>query len=387
MGKVRKVFFILVFLFSTLAFAEADKRITKGVWVTVFSEKKPLYSKEEALGLVSFCKESGIGEIYLQLYQSGKAYYNTSLQDNTKYKDILKSAGCDTIKLILDEARKNNIRVFAWVNLLSLGKNGEADILKKFGRDILTRDQYLRPSGRQDPNELDRYYLREDQLFLEPGDPRVSKFLIAVCSEIIKRYPGFSGLHLDYLRYPLTVPFAPSSKFSRFCLQYGYGRKNIEHFKSVEGIDPLSGLKRESDFAKWDDWRRRQVTLLAKRISRAIKRDNPSVSVSCAVLPSFERAYSAVFQDWPGWLEDGILDYVVLMNYTLDSQITKEIILSARGLSSKGRVLVGVGVFLLKDNLPAFQRQHTLIQELAPGGMVLFSYDDLTAEIVNILKD
>ncbi len=365
----------------------AEPPLNTGVWVSVFSAKRVLYSKEAVSELIDSCKQAGINEIYLQIYQSGKAYYDSMILDRTRYRQMRDSAKADAIDFLLQEAKKNNIRVFAWLNILSLGQNDQADIIKKFGNEILTRDQHLRPSGRSNPDELDKYYLREDQLFLEPGDPRVVRFVIAVAGEVVRRYPLFSGVHLDYMRYPTTVPFIPSSKFNKFGLSYGYGSKNIERFKLSTGLDPLSGLGREKDFLLWDDWRRQQINILAKSISRHLKGRRPGMLVSCAVIPSAERAYNSMFQDWPLWLEDGSVDYVVLMNYTQDEQLSKEIIRSALGNRQKGRVFVGMGLFLLKDRPSGFIAQYKLIRDLSADGIVFLSYDDLTPEIIAYLKN
>lgn len=384
-----RVLLLAIFFFSCFlreAFC-AESRLNTGVWVTVFSAKRVLYSKEAVKELIDSCKEAGINEIYLQIYQSGKAYYDSNILDKTKYQQMLNSAKADTVDFLLEEAKKNNIRVFAWVNILSLGQNDEADIIKKFGNGILTRDQYLRPSGRKNPDESDKYYLREDQLFLEPGDSRVARFLIAAVLEIARRYPLFSGIHLDYMRYPMTVPFIPSSKFNKFGLSYGYGQKNIECFKSIAGVDPLSGLNSDRDFSAWDDWRRKQINILVRRISRHLKDKMPQMLISCAVIPSAERAYSSMFQDWPLWLEEGCVDYVVLMNYTQDEQLCKEIVRSSLSHRQKGKVFVGIGLFLMKDNLAGFIAQYRLIRSLSADGIVFFSYDDLTPEVIACLKN
>jgi uncharacterized lipoprotein YddW (UPF0748 family) len=299
-----KVILIALFICSILipcAFAQVNE---KGVWVSVFSDKKVLYSKEAVDELLKTCKDSGINQVYLQVYQSGKAFYNSKISDQSKYKDIIASAGIDTIDYLLQEANKQNIKVFAWVNLLSLGQNNSADIIKKLGAGVLTLDQYSRPSGRSRPNESDKYYLREEQLFLEPGDPRVVNYLTFIVEEIVGRYPALSGVHLDYVRYPLTVPYNPGSRFSDYGLAYGYGKENVTRFKGETGLNPLTGLGSDKDFALWDDWRRQQVTSLVRNISRRVKEKFPQMLVSSAVIPSDERAYSSLFQDWPGWLEE-----------------------------------------------------------------------------------
>ncbi len=390
--------FLLVFFLSTASlwcarpvYAQetvvAEQGAATGVWVSVFSSRKVLYSKEAVLELIAACKRLGINEIYLQVFQSGRAYYDTHMMDAAKYRQMYQSAGIDPVDFLLQEAHKDNIRVFAWINLLSLGQNAQADIIGKFGRDVLTRDQYGRPSGHKNQNVSDEYYLREDQLFLEPGDSRVAKFLVDAVSEVVKRYPSFAGVHLDYIRYPMTVPFTPGSRFSRYGLHYGYGRKNVERFKDSSGRDPLKGLSGDRDFEAWDGWRRQQVTNLVSQISRAVKQISPQMLVSAAVIPYSERAYASMFQDWPLWLEEKDVDYVVLMSYAKDTRLIKETVRSALAHRSQGKVYAGVGLFQMKDDPSIIAGQIGMLREIKPDGIVFFAYDDLVPEVAVVLND
>jgi len=358
--------------------------INKGVWVTVFSEKKAMYSREGVLSLIESCKNTGINEIYLQLYRAGQAYYDSRISDRTKYEEIVKEAGgIDTIDLLLREAKKNNIKVFAWINVLSLAQNKKAPIITKYGNSVLTKDQYLRVSIRTEGvNGSDKYYLRDDQLFLEPGDPRVVEYLVSIAGEIVNKYPLINGIHLDYVRYPHPVPFVPGSRFNKYGLTYGYGELNMKRFEEATKLDPLSVTDNENISYKWDDWKREQVTNLVEKISKYIKGKSKALLVSCAVMPSPERAYSVAFQDWSLWLEKEIVDYVVLMNYTRDDRLAEETVRSALAHKGKGKIFVGIGAFLLKNDPEMFLRQYAIIASLKPDGVVLFSYDEVPNAIL-----
>ncbi len=358
----------------------------RGVWVSVFSSKAVLYAKDGVDNLIAQCKKAKINEIYLQFFQSGNAYYDSKICDKTKYDEMVKAAGMDSLDLLLREAQESNIKVFAWVNVLSLGKNDKADILNKYGKSILTLDQYQRESKTESNKELDKYYLREDQIFLEPGDPRIEEYILTIINEIINRYPLISGVHLDYIRYPSPVPFVPGSRFKKFGLTYGYGVKNVERFKEKTGLNPLDTLNNEDEYLAWDNWKRQQVTDLVRKISNLVKVKSADLAVSCAVIPLTERAYTNAFQDWSGWLEEGIVDYVVLMSYTKDNQFAKEIVKSSLGHRGKGKVYIGIGLFLLKNSPDLFFNQYRMISDLAPDGIVFFSIDDLTDQIIGYLN-
>ena len=383
---------ILIFLFCGLfifkpVLAKENDLSAKGIWVSVFSEKKFLYSEQGVHELLALCKKAGINQIYLQVFQSGNAYYDSKVCDRAKYDQIVSAAGLDTLDLLLREAKQADIKVFAWVNILGLGKNTKADILNKYGNSVLTLDQHRRFSGPSaGSSELDKYYLREDMIFLEPGDPRVESYILTMVNEIINRYPLFSGIHLDYIRYPSPVPFIPGSRFSKFGLTYGYGEANVARFRDNTGINVLDSLNNEDEYLAWDNWRRRQVTELVRKISSLVKVKSPGMAVSCAVIPVVERAYNNAFQDWSVWLEEGIIDYVVLMSYSRDNQFVKETVKSALGHRGKGKVYAGLGIFLMKKNPDLFFNQLCLVRELSPDGLVFYSIDDLTDKICGYLE-
>jgi uncharacterized lipoprotein YddW (UPF0748 family) len=387
-----KILVIILYLFSFRSALALDNQIqvnqtmARGIWVSVFSGKKMLYSEQGVHNLIAQCNKAKINEIYLQIFQSGNAYYDSKICDKTKYDQMVASAGLDTLDLLLREAGQHNIKVFAWVNILGLGKNEKADILNKYGSSILTRDQYQRPSKISASTELDKYYLREDMIFLEPGDPRVESYMLTIINEIINRYPLFSGVHLDYMRYPSPVPFVPGSRFNKFGLTYGYGPANVERFREKTGINTLDTLNNEDEYLAWDNWKRQQVTDLVRKISSLVKVKSAGLVVSCAVIPVIERAYSNAFSDWSAWLEEGIIDYAVLMSYTKDNQFIKEVVKSSLGHRGKGKIYIGIGAFLMKDNPDLFFNQFRLITELAPDGIVLYSIDDLTDQIIGYLN-
>lgn len=365
---------------------EVKAAAPRGIWVSVFSGKQILYSQQGVHNLIAQCNKAKINEIYLQIFQSGNAYYDSKIADKTKYDQMVSSAGLDTLDLLLREAGQNNIKVYAWVNILGLGKNEKADILNKYGSSILTRDQYQRPAMISGSNELDKYYLREDMIFLEPGDPKVVTYILTIINEIINRYPLFSGIHLDYIRYPSPVPFVPGSRFNKFGLTYGYGLTNVERFRERTGINVLDTLNNEDEYLAWDNWKRQQITDLVRKISGLVKVKSAALAVSCAVIPVVERAYSNAFQDWSAWLEEGIIDYAVLMSYTKDNQFIKETVKSSLGHHGKGKIYVGLGAFLMKDNPDLFFNQFRLVTELAPDGVVFYSIDDLTDQFIGYLN-
>ena len=69
------------------------------------------------------------------------------------------------------------------------------------------------------------------------------------------------------------------------------------------------------------------------------------------------------------------MDYVVLMNYTKNSQLAKEITRSALAQRGTGKVYIGIGNFLMKDDPKLLFEQEKIVESLNPDGIVYFSYD------------
>ena len=352
-----------------------------GIWITTFSPENVLHSRENADLLIRTCRESGIKDVYLQVYRADKAYYDSDITDRTAYETISAGSKEDILSYLIKKAKKNDINVYAWMNLLSIAQNKNANILKMFGEDILTLDQHGRtPLKGKNKDVLDKYYIRENQLFLEPGDPRVRSYLSNIAGEIIKKYPDLSGIHLDYVRYPAAVPFIPGSRFTSHGISYGYSAQNIKNFSDSTGINVNDLSRNRKNFGIWDRWRRDQVTALVRKISDRVRSVSPGMKISCTIVPSVERTYLVTLQDWTYWLEENYIDYVVAMNYTTDTRIMELNSDALLSMHLSRDIHIGVGAFLLKEDPDVLEDQLSILHKLAPAGIVIFSYDDIARD-------
>jgi len=397
MSKKNIFFVVLISLWCSFTLcpinvsdAASGEKIRIGAWVTVFSRQKVLHSKENIDRLIDTCKKSGIDDIYIQIYRADKAYYDSALTDRTAYEKILSETGEDPLAYLIRAAKSSGPKVHAWINLLSVAQNKNANVLKKFGKDILTIDQHGRPSMPEDKkDDLDKYYVRENQLFLEPGDRKIREYLTGIAGEIVTRYPGLSGLHLDYVRYPAVVPFVPGSRFTSHGISYGYGGSNAAGFKNATGLDVKTMEHSRENFKRWDEWRRDQVTGLVRDISERVRPLRPSLEISGTIVPSVERTYLTTLQDWTEWLRSGYVDHIAVMNYTDDTRLME---LNSGSLLLPGldkKVHIGIGAYLLNGNTETLKAQLRSLKELSPAGIVIFSYDDIAdnADLQRFLSD
>jgi len=153
---------------------------------------------------------------------------------------------------------------------------------------------------------------------------------------------------------------------------------NQTGFFKQSGLKLKEMEKSAKNFNAWDKYRRDRLTLLVKTISKTVKKLAPSMQLSCAVISSIERSYVVNFQDWTNWLGDGLIDYAVAMNYTMDPGLFKIYSQSVLIDGFKDRIYIGVGAYLLNSDINTLEEELDIVKKLSPGGVVIFSYDDIS---------
>ena len=266
---------------------------SRGLFVSLIQNPPTLSNREGIVKLIQFAKEAKIKILFMQIYRANQAWFPSKVGDSAPYEAVLKTLGEDPFAFLIREAHGAGIEVHAWLNMLSLSENENAPILKKYGTDILTRNL-------EEKKTLADYKI-DSQYFLEPGDTRVREELVTLVSEVVRTYPELDGIQFDYIRYPDSHP------------RYGYTPINMERFKKTTGLKKI----REGSRA-WSDWKRTQVTELLRLLIQSVRSVRPGIRVSATGCMSYVRALQEAFQDWPSWVNSGLVDFVTVMNYSAD---------------------------------------------------------------------
>ncbi len=371
-----------------------DKKFEIGLWVQAEGQNHTLDNLHKIDQLLRLSRTAGVTDLYVQVYRGGKAWYPTRLADDSPSR----RAGTDPLAYLLRQAKparpekdERKIRVHAWINTFALSRNRKAPLIADFGSEAVLRDLYGRslldypPNGK--PSWAQGFGLGTPGIFLDPAHLGVRIRLAAIATELLKRYPALAGIHLDFIRYPYALPISPGSAFSPR-LDFGYGAETVLRFHTETGqTAPSAGVKATvADYQAWDNWRRLQVTETVKYIHLAIRATRPNSALSAAVLPWAERAYLSSFQDWRGWLAEGILDKAMIMNYSRDTTLAAQISRAATGVRRKGQrkgrasIVIGLGAYLHKDSPATLWRQWRDAREAGADGVTLFSYDQMVEE-------
>jgi uncharacterized lipoprotein YddW (UPF0748 family) len=347
-----KLFFILLFLFFQ-SLAQAEEFPQASLLITTLQEPQVLSSREEILKLVQFASTADIKILFMQVYRANQSWFPSELADQSPYQACVKKVLQDPFEFLITESHKKGIKVFAWFNALSLSKNKDAPILKKYGIDILTRNV-------KEKKKLSDYKI-DNQYFLEPGDMRVREDLLGIVEEIVDQYPTLDGILFDYIRYPDVNP------------SYGYTDANIARFKKAKG---LKEIQEKSE--AWKQWKRDQVTELLQVLAKRARSIRPEIGVAATGCVSYHRAYDESFQDWPAWINRGIVDFVTLMNYPIDVLEFKKYVAEAKEKVDDFKKLhIAVGAYKLLKLPDVFAQQFSSAMQAGGGGCVIFHYGSL----------
>ncbi len=358
----------------------------RALWVI----RTSLGSVTKIQALVEEAYESGFNTLLVQVRGRGDALY---VSDREPRAELLAgSPPFDPLSTVIIEARARGMKTHAWVNThIVWGPvtrplspqhlvNANPDWLavpRDLGRELHERDPSS-PYYLQRLTEFAANTPSVEGLFTSPSHPAVQERVVAIWMDLASNY-DLDGIHFDYIRYPSP--------------QFDYSRGALNRFRGWVRPRVSSRRYAELDAASWDDpyaiadglpdlwnrFRRDQISVLVRRVYRAVKQIRPDLVVSAAVLPDHNYASKYRFQAWWTWLADGFLDVAVPMAYT-DNRKRFSVLVEDASMSigTAKRVWIGVGAYKnsVKDTL--WQIRHARSQGF--GGVALFSYEFLSSD-------
>lgn len=349
----------------------------RGLWVVRYS----MGSRQSIERVIERAREGNLNALLVQVNGRGEAYYESRLAPKAPGVQ----SGFDPLAFCVERAHAAGLQAHAWINAFTVGELGRS---KYQGEHVLNRHPEWSLVDQHGVSTLDySSEMGRDELvsvMLDPAVEGVKQYVCKVFTEVVAGY-DVDGVHLDYIRYPGR--------------DYGYGRAARGAFEKLAGYDPLDLVRRseavcsggamdgtggangngvrEGLLGKWDEFRREQVTEVVRRVYRGVKRTKPHVAVSCAVFPDVDDAYEQRMQDWRGWIQEGIVDFVAPMAYTMSTQEFVGQIKKAMETPPGGRALAGIGVYRMLDNPASCIEKIESARALGAPGIVLFSYDSI----------
>lgn len=305
------------------------------LWVTCEGKHKLLDSRAGFDLLLKLLPAYSIKTVFLQVFRSGRAWFSSNSFEQWQKQNA-------DIRHLLEELQNRGVCAHAWINVCNAGLDPSPKYLQLLGGD----DGALRDGQRRTTVELPTgFSLDTPGLWLDPSNPRLKLAMQTLIHELTEL--EFEGVHLDFIRYPYTVPIKPVS-WVDCAPEFGYLNAIEKKFafknSTINGLVP----KDEANALLFDTWRRDQIDQLV----RSAKEQLPtSWRLSVAALSWSDRAYLNAFQDWRSWLQRKLCDDLCLMTYSADSHLIDQQIRQAKAFLQDGQTLFsGIGLYKLASD-------------------------------------
>lgn len=309
----------------------------RGLWVI----RNSITSKEKIEKMIEISSTYGFNNIIVQVRGRGDAYYESEFVPRA---EELSDGDFDPLRLIISLARARGIRVHAWVNVYYLWSSSSPP--RNRGHLYYTHPEWSATTsdGIADVKKSREYFRRNgiEGMYISPTHPEVNLYLLDVIDEIIRNYQ-VDGIHLDYVRYPDK--------------NYGYNPEGRKIFIKKYGMDPISLVNESSSrsffgnffynrsLKQWNYFRKHAITEFVKNVRKFVKGYNPEILLTAAVKPDMEEAENRYYQDWVLWIKKGYLDYVLPMNYTVNTENYAFQIKKILKSVPKEKLIMGVATF------------------------------------------
>ncbi len=342
----------------TFATASAPLPEYRAMWVDAWGEG--FLSPSQVTTLVNTAKNSHYNVIIPEVRKAGDAYYDSEYEPRAS--NISQPAPWDPLADLITKAHAEGIEVHAWIVTYRIWRPawGAAPPSHIWAQ----HPEWAMLSTTGANNDGSSY-------FLDPGLPKVQDYVCEVVKDIVGKYE-IDGFNFDYIRY--------------MGAEWGYNDIAKQRFYNEYGYYPPAS----DNGAQWDNWcdyRRTQVTDLVRKCYLEATAIRPGIKMSTCLTgggrlyPTYDftntSTYNDVFQNWPAWAEEGILDLLTPMGYK-----DEDIATSARDYrdwtdffvdNRHGRHLAkGQGAYMNSIGNNIIQMQYA--RDAGAEGMVTYSY-------------
>ncbi|MEB3287561.1 MAG: family 10 glycosylhydrolase [Vampirovibrionales bacterium] len=232
--------------------------------------------------------------------------------------------------------------------------------------------------------------LETGSYFLDPANPEVQKFVVALMREIATRY-DVDGINLDYIRYPSAFP---KDRYSYLKTTWGYTDIARNAFKSQFGVDPTAiDYKTQPElWMQWEAYKAKQVSDVVKAVhamttslNQSIRASNPIV-LSAVIFPNKQSALEQKHQDWTAWGLERDVDMLTPITLTSAVKVVSE---DTRHVisSTNAQVPVAMGVFgaFNGNSAEMLLQQIDAAKEAGAGNFSIFDSAHLTGRMIQAL--
>lgn len=343
----------------------------KGVWL------RPTETNAQAIAQsVQRIKSAGIDNIFLETYFHGRTIFpSKTMSDYGFVPQYEKFAGFDPLRIWIEEAHKNGIKVHIWFETFYVGNmepssnpNNILAVKPEWGNKTLNR--YSIYGATPSVSEHNGY-------FLDPSNIEVQEFLAKLLWEIINTYKP-DGINLDYIRYPQAISLSPSGN-------WGYTDNARSLFNQQYGVDPITLKTSDALWSTWGNFRRSQITNFVKKIGNMTRQKG--IYLSAVVFPDRNIAYTNKLQDWSIWSQNHYLQGFTPLFLTCDYKTFNAQVQTVLNYKApETDLFAGLFVTFMGGSEEDLIRQIHESRKLNVNGVILFDFAHLGDKYVKALS-
>ncbi len=299
--------FALFLLLTQILFSQLSDLHTRCLWVV----RESMYNEKMIDDAIVYAYQAGYDIVYVQVRGRGYSFYESSIVP--KHPKI--KTDFDPLQYAITLGKGLGIEVHAWMNTYILWSSKYPP--ENMDHIYHTKKEWTESNlhGKSDA-QIKLSELKSPQwegVYLSPTHPQVNPYLVTLFYELISNY-DIDGIHFDYIRFQDEI--------------YGYNKEGMKIFDQKYNINPRDIVRGiistrfgweqsfvDSMYLAWDKYRKDAVTSLVYSVYQEIQNSGKNITLSAAVKPNLIEANNRWFQEWDRWLESGIIDYVVPMNY------------------------------------------------------------------------
>jgi uncharacterized lipoprotein YddW (UPF0748 family) len=297
---------ILFVIFCCSISLSAQQRF-KGVWIANVGSQQVLDSPAHIRECVATAVQKQITDLFVVVWNRGFTMYPSQvLKKHFGYTIDTVYGNRDPLQELITEAHKHKIKVHAWFEF------GFSSAYLNEGQHILaTKPQWA------SKNSKGETVVKSGFSWMNGFDPEVQQFMLDLILELVKKYD------IDGIQGDDRLPALPSES--------GYDKYTVNLYKKQhKGMEPPTNAKDSS----WLQWRCQLLNAYGKRIYKAVKKIKPKVQVSMS--PSiYPWSVDEYLQDWPTWLRQGYVDFVIPQCYRYNLESYKNTVKGTLNLFNK----------------------------------------------------
>lgn len=282
------------------AVAEAGGLQGRVLWCDAEANLWELCTRDKVSQFADRCKEANINTIVVDVKPlAGVVLYKSKIAPRLKeWKGQAYPRDYDLLRTMVEEGRRVGIDVYAAINVFAEGaannevgpafSHPEWQCIKYEAEMTVDGKPSLIPVGKAADEHL--------AVFVNPANPEVRAYELSVISEIITNY-DVAGIVFDRMRYPGI--YADFSELSRQTFEKRIGEKLQRFPEDIMTLSPLPDrpITRGKYFARWMEWRAKQIRDFVVEAGNVIKTAKPGAKMA-AYVGSWYDSYYDVGVNW-----------------------------------------------------------------------------------------